>query len=237
MVKPKPEPLAIRSAEEQVYVALREQIVHGLPPLSPLGLEEIAASLQVSTMPVRGALRRLEAENLVVTRPRRGSFVAPVRVQDIEEIQTMRCRVEGLAARIGTPHVDAAGLASMRKHLTAIKRAVAKKDIDAYVVHLRAFEGVCFDAAGWPRLLKLVDELWRSAERYLRIAVAGGSDAVLTSTFWDRFYEAVETRDPDKAEEAIVEAVTWTLDWMRSHLTSQIQSPLAEVVPEGTKET
>ena len=61
--------LTIRSAEDQVYEALRDQIVHGLEPLTPLRLNEIAASLAVSTMPVRAALRRLESEGLVITPP------------------------------------------------------------------------------------------------------------------------------------------------------------------------
>lgn len=213
-----PEPLTIRSAEDVVYENLRDQIVRGLLPSSPLRLTEIAASLSVSTMPVRVALRRLEAENLVVTLPRRGSRVAPLRVADVEEIQTMRARIEGLAARLGAPHVDEAGLAQMRKRLTAIRRAVAKKDIDSYVLNLREFEEICYQACGWPRLLRLVDELRRSAERYLRIAVAGGGDAVLTPLYWEHFYEAVAAHDGEGAEAALVEAIMWTLNWMREHL-------------------
>lgn len=214
-------PLHIRSAEDQVYEALRDQIVHGLPPSTPLRLTEIAERLAVSTMPVRVALRRLEAENLVVTLPRRGSRVAPLRVQDIEEIQTMRIRIEGLAARLGAPNITDADLAQMRRHLTAIRQAVKKKDVDAYVVEGREFEEICYRAAGWPRLFRLVEELRRSAERYLRIAVAGGGNSVLQSRIWEHFYEAVAERDGEKAEAAIIEGLTWTLDWIRDNLDAE----------------
>ena len=173
-------PLDIRSAEDQVYEVLREEIVHGLTPMSPLRLSDIARTLSVSTMPVRVALRRLEAEGLVVNLPRRGSRVAPLRVSDLEEIQTMRIRLEGLAARVGAPQVDADGLARMGRYLKVIDRAVKKKDVDSYVENLREFELVCYEATGWPRLLRLIEELRRSAERYLRIAIAGGGEEVLT---------------------------------------------------------
>jgi GntR family transcriptional regulator, rspAB operon transcriptional repressor len=215
-------PLSIRSAEDHVYEALRDQIIHGLEPLSPLALNDIANSLAVSTMPVRAALRRLEAENLVITRPRRGSVVAPLRVEDVEEIYMIRCRLEGLAALRGAPLVDTAGLAKMRKELTAVNRALARKDLDAYVLHLRELEEVVWQAAGRPRLLRLIAELRRSAERYLRIAVAEGSDEVLSAKLWEKFYDAVADHDGKAAERAIAAALTWTLDWMRRTLSLEV---------------
>jgi len=220
-------PLTIRSAEDQVYEALRDRIVGGLPAEAPLRLNEIAESLAVSTMPVRTALRRLEAENLVVTRPRRGFFVAPLRVEDIEEIQVMRVRIEGLAARMGAPNVDESGLKRMRELLTQLKRAVAKKDIDAYIVHGAEFEQVCYDAAGWPRLSRLVEAMRRSAERYLRIAVSLGGEDLFISTYWDRFYEAVAEHDGDATEEILAEALMWTLERIRDHLNSVEQDSKA----------
>lgn len=220
MAAAEPTPLQIRSAEDQVYEALRDQIVRGLPPSTPMRLTEIARSLAVSTMPVRVALRRLESENLVVTLPRRGSRVAPLLVRDIEEIQTMRIQIEGLAARLGAGNVDDAGLAVMRKRLDAIRRAVKRRDIDAYVVNGQQLEDVCYQAAGWPRLFRLVGELRRSAERYLRIAMAGSGNSVLQSRLWEHFYDAVAERDGAKAEAAITDALSWTLNWIRDNLNS-----------------
>jgi len=212
------EPLMMRSAEDQVYEALRDQIVHGLAPHTKLPLNQIAASLAVSTLPVRVALRRLEAEGLVTTLPRRGSWVAPLRVEDIEEVQLMRCGLEGLAARTGAPNVDDEGLRQMREELALLKKAMADKDIDSYVIHLRAFENICYEASGWPRLLRLIEDLRLSAERYLRIAIAGGGDSVLTSKFWDRYYEAVEAKDGEAAESSLNDALMWTLSWIREYL-------------------
>ena len=219
------EPLMIRSAEDQVYEVLRDQIVHGLAPHTKLPLNQIAASLAVSTLPVRVALRRLEVEGLVSTLPRRGSRVAPLRVEDIEEVQLMRCGLEGLAARTGAPNVDDEGLRQMREELALLKKAMADKDIDSYVVHLRAFENICYEASGWPRLLRLIEDLRLSAERYLRIAIAGGSDSVVTSKVWDRFYEAVEAKDGEAAESSLNDALMWTSSWIREYLARDQARP------------
>lgn len=228
-------PLALRSAEDQVYENLRNQIVHGLAPLSPLRLDRIAAALGVSTMPVRVALHRLEAEGLVSTMPRRGSRVAPLKVEDIEEIQRMRCAVEGLAARTGAPRVGPEGLAEMHSQLGLLKKAIQDKDIDGYVEHLQAFQAVCYGACGWPRLLRQVDDLRRSAERYLRIAVTGGWDAVQTAQFWDRFYDAVARHDGEAAESALTEALDWTLEFIYGYLKNPAPADGAEPSSKGNR--
>src|SRR5262245_51556665 len=80
-------PLLIKSAEDQVYEVLRDEIIHGMEPGMPLRLAEIAERLGVSTMPVRAALMRLESDGLVRQQPRRGAIVAPLDVEDIQEIQ------------------------------------------------------------------------------------------------------------------------------------------------------
>ena len=62
---------------------LRALILDGqLRPGTKLRLAPLAASLGVSVMPVREALRRLEAERLVVVRPRRGAVVAELSADD-----------------------------------------------------------------------------------------------------------------------------------------------------------
>jgi len=66
-------PIESRSVVEQVMTELRRSILSGaLAPGRDLSLRELAEMLQVSIIPVREALRSLESEGLVVTRPGRG---------------------------------------------------------------------------------------------------------------------------------------------------------------------
>jgi DNA-binding FadR family transcriptional regulator len=70
---------------EQVTVELRRSILSGaLAPGQEFSLREIADMLQVSFIPVREALRSLEGEGLVVTRPGRSALVAPL---DLDELR------------------------------------------------------------------------------------------------------------------------------------------------------
>ena len=109
--------LVIKSTEDQVYETLRREIVRTLEPGTPLRLSAIAERLGVSTMPVRAALLRLESEGLVRQVARKGAVVAPLELEDIEEIQAIRWGIEGLAARLGAERVAEEALATMRKHL------------------------------------------------------------------------------------------------------------------------
>ena len=93
-------PLEISSVEDGVYRALRQEIGRlDLLPGQRLPLEEIAGRFQVSLTPVRHALRRLESEGLVVSLPRRGSRVAPLSVEELEEIQALRLGLETFLGR------------------------------------------------------------------------------------------------------------------------------------------
>ncbi len=87
-------PLVIKSAEDQVYEVLRDEILHDLEPGMALPLAGIAERLGVSTMPVRAALMRLEADGLVRQQPRRGAIVAPLEVDDVQEIQAVRAGID-----------------------------------------------------------------------------------------------------------------------------------------------
>ena len=122
-----------RSAEDHVYTVLRTEIEHGLEPGTPLRLSAIAERLGVSTMPVRAALKRLEGDGLVRVLARRGTVVAPLELDDIEEIQAIRWGIEGLAARLGAEACTDADVAAMRGHLERIREASAARDMDAYL--------------------------------------------------------------------------------------------------------
>ena len=68
--------------------------------------DELAAAYGVSRMPIREAIRVLEAEGLVISRPNRGSVVAPLDPEDAEEIFDVRTALESLALRRSIPRLS-----------------------------------------------------------------------------------------------------------------------------------
>lgn len=85
----------VRSIEEVVTTALRDAILSGeLRPGERLLQEQLADQLRVSRIPLRDALRRLEAEGLVRIGPRRGAEVASLSLADVIEVYDIRVALE-----------------------------------------------------------------------------------------------------------------------------------------------
>ncbi|MFN8623634.1 MAG: GntR family transcriptional regulator [Chloroflexota bacterium] len=194
-----------RGAEDLVYAQLRADIEHGLQPGTPLRLSAIAARMGVSTMPVRAALKRLESDGLVRQVPRRGTVVAPLELDDIEEIQAIRWGIEGLAARIGAEAVGPDDVAAMRGHLDRLRAAAAAGDADTYLAATYDLEDACYAAAGRPRLLETVRHYRRAAQRYVRVVI--GVHGALEVPPAERFYEAAAAGDGARTEALIQQQI------------------------------
>jgi DNA-binding GntR family transcriptional regulator len=199
--------LIVKSTEEQVYERLRHEIMTGVEPGTPLRLSAIAERLGVSTMPVRTALVRLGREGLVRQTARKGAVVAPLELEDLQEIQAIRWGIEGLAARLGGAAVTDADLARMREHLEQTRAAARANDLEAYLVATYAFEDACYAAADRPRLLGLVRHYRRAAQRYV-LFVMGSDDGMLEIAPSEAFYAAAAARDGAETERCIQRAIS-----------------------------
>jgi DNA-binding GntR family transcriptional regulator len=93
---------------------LRDEIVRGdLVPGQYLRLEEIARRFDVSTMPVREALRDLEAEGLVTSFPHRGTTVTKLSADELQDIYDIRVALEEMATRLAVPRLTEDTLAEL----------------------------------------------------------------------------------------------------------------------------
>lgn len=196
-----------KSIEDQVYEYLRTLIVSGLTPGTPLRLDEVARRLNVSTMPVRGALARLGAENLTTQLGRhRTVVVAPLSIEDLKDIQAIRCGVEGYAARIGAAEIPDKDLDLMTQSYDQLSMIVAEEPETAVEDYLRvqfASRHLCYRAAGHPRLLQTIEQWRRAAERYIRLAADVETMLAKDLDFEAEFLDACRARDGGRAETAV----------------------------------
>jgi len=103
-----------RTVREGVVENLRREIVRGEhAPGQHLRLEEIAARFDVSTMPVREALRDLETEGLVTIFPHRGAVVTELSADELQDIYDIRVTLEEMATRLAVPFVTKEILAEL----------------------------------------------------------------------------------------------------------------------------
>ena len=116
--------------QEAVVDRIRDMIVSGrLKPGDRLRQDELAATFGVSAMPIREALRQLQAEGLVTFEPRRGAAVSTLSVSEYEEIYLMREALEILAVRWAVEDFDRVPIDRMRQLLTEIEDAEAHEKI------------------------------------------------------------------------------------------------------------
>jgi len=161
-------PIESRSVVEQVTAELRRSILAGaLEPGQEFSLREVAAMLNVSFIPVREALRSLEGEGLIVTRPGRSAMVAPLDLADLHGIYRLRRQLEPeIGARSCTLLSDEA-LDALDAQAAQFGRMDLGID-EIYDSH-RAFHTALLAPAATDWDMRTLMTLWRAAERYIRI--------------------------------------------------------------------
>jgi len=174
-----PEPAPVRSLadhqslRERIVARLREAILAGdLPPKTRLMEPEVAKRLSVSRTPLREAIRQLEAEGLLMTTPRVGTFVTEVTPRDVEDVYAIRAVLEGLAARQAAENPDPAKVPTLRTILAEL----ARKTADYRVYHEAAgrFHEAVFAAAGNQRLRAMYHTLTHQVTRLRTLSLSVG---------------------------------------------------------------
>ncbi len=156
----KGDPLAVRISR-----ALAERIIAGqIEAGTRLRQDHIALEFAASHVPVREAFRRLEAQGLVVSEPRRGVRVAGFSPAEVREVAEMRASLESLALRHAFPHLT-------RSILDEAERAVRAGDqagsVQAWEEANRAFHHTILAPCAMPRLLGAIDDLQSASARFL----------------------------------------------------------------------
>jgi len=90
-----------RTLAEEAYLAIRDEILRGvLRPGNALSRRRLAVQLGMSVLPVSEALRRLEEDGLVESRPRAGTRVRVPSESDVRDLYELREALESQAARL-----------------------------------------------------------------------------------------------------------------------------------------
>ncbi|WP_434810512.1 GntR family transcriptional regulator [Microbacterium sp. bgisy189] len=151
----------IGSKSQVAYDWIRERIArHEFSPGYRLVLGSIADELQMSVVPVREAIRRLEAEHLVTFEKNVGARVSVVdEDQYIYTMQTLGL-LEGYATGLAAPHVTADDLARATKVNERMHRLLDHFDAHAYTQLNQQFHSILFAPCPNPHILDLVDRAW-----------------------------------------------------------------------------
>jgi DNA-binding GntR family transcriptional regulator len=190
----------IGAASARVASYLRDLILHDvLEPGDRIRQEEIAERFGTSRLPVREALRMLEAEGLTEHEPNKGARVPRLSMHEVDVIYRMRERLEPLALTESLPLLtedDHAHLAEVQAQIEANTDLDRFLDLDREF-HLGTYSGCHIDP-----LNAMVTRLWNSTQHYRRAFVAMGGQARMwvVNAEHQLLLDAVVRRDTDDAE-------------------------------------
>ena len=149
----------------QISRALASRIIAGeIEAGARLRQGHVAEEFGASHVPVREAFRRLEAQGLVVSEPRRGVRVAGFSLDEVREVAEMRAALEALALRHAAPHLTKAILDQAEEANRAGDRA---RDVEAWEEANRAFHRTILAPCAMPRLLRSIEDLHAASARFL----------------------------------------------------------------------
>lgn len=201
-----------RSATSQVYEFLRQSIVTlALAPGTPLSRTQVAESLNLSPMPVRDALSRLEKEGLVEIFPQHLTRVRGIDVDSARQVHVLRLSVEleivsGLA-QAADPAVAKALMATVTKQRACLEA----DDFGGFILFDQEFHLTMYRAARLMNIWHMIRGASGNLDRLrrLHVPINGKAQAVLEEHAG--IAQAIGDGDPAGAQK-----------WLRQHLSGTL---------------
>jgi DNA-binding GntR family transcriptional regulator len=156
-----------RTLAEKAFASIHEAIVTGvLEPGERLPIEDLAQTFDMSPMPIREALRRLDSVGLVENVPHRGARVTELSVEDLRDVYEARLALETLAIERAAEDFQADDEQAARNALAAYRAAIKRGEAKEIWLTHTDFHFALYEAARSRWLPRLIRPLWESSERY-----------------------------------------------------------------------
>jgi len=164
-------PIARQSLTSAVADKLRDRIIRGeIPEGSQLRQDAIAIQYKVSRIPVREALRQLDAEGLITIVPNRGAVVPALSPDDIEELFSIRALLEPEVLGLSIPRLTEQDFtdaeAVLRRYVSELRR---EDHLAAWGRLNWQFHSILYSRANQPRFMAIIRNVNNSGERYTRL--------------------------------------------------------------------
>jgi DNA-binding GntR family transcriptional regulator len=190
--------IEVASAVDAAVDQLRDAILTGeMQPGEAIRIKLLAEQLGISHIPIREALRQLEAEGLVVSSPRRTPVVAGVAVEELTALYELRLMVEIPTARRAVEQSGSADLAAVRTALRRMEETAGEPGSPDYWDIHRDLHWALIAAGANVWTQRMLDPLWRATERYVRLFVTRYRSPDDALRMHRALVAAYESGDPD----------------------------------------
>jgi DNA-binding GntR family transcriptional regulator len=160
------------TAGRRIADALRAEILDGrYLPGERIRQEDLAARSGASRIPVREALRLLQAEGLVTLVANSGAWVARLTAAECAELYQVRERLEPLLLRASLPGLDAGtldALVGLAAGMEAVGASADDTSVDAFLRADREFHLSSYAAAPPGETARIIGRMWNATQHYRR---------------------------------------------------------------------
>jgi DNA-binding GntR family transcriptional regulator len=221
---------AHRTLADRAFATIHDGILSGaLEAGERLPIEDVAATLEMSPMPVREALRRLDAVGLVEHIPHRGARVTELSIEDLVDVYQARLALEPLAVRRTSEQLTDEVAEHATRALAALKRE-SRRSPALWPAHT-AFHFALYEGSRSHWLLRLIKPLWESSERY-RIAFGAKLDLAPRLEEHKQILDAVLAGDGKRAAALMQNHLRVTANMLAHEMGARDVYPLVKVPKE-----
>jgi DNA-binding GntR family transcriptional regulator len=191
-------------ASHRIADSLRTAILDGrYLPGERIRQEDVAARSGASRIPVREALRMLDAEGLVTLVANSGAWVTKLTLAECAEAYLIRERLEPLLLRTSMPRLDGAAVDRLGRLADDME---ARAGVEAFMRADREFHLSSYAGAAAGQTWQIIHRLWNTTQHYRREFTrrAAGSGLAVTHLEHRLLLDCIRRQDADDAERVLV---------------------------------
>ncbi|MCI0622609.1 MAG: GntR family transcriptional regulator [Acidobacteria bacterium] len=219
----------------QAYEALRRKIITlELKPGEYLNEQELAGELAVGRTPLREAVSRLKAENLVVGQPNKSSYVKDLTLKWVRDLFEALVVVEKNANYLAAQRISRSHLERVKQCAVEIDQAIAQKNAWSIASHNYEFHRLIAESSDNELIYQIYQNVRNQSERLGYLAVSGSMTSV---TDFDEYYRKIsrqhqdlikclESRDQARILGVSVEHIKTFRERIIDYLSSSLGQPL-----------
>ncbi|MDK1374166.1 MULTISPECIES: GntR family transcriptional regulator [unclassified Sinorhizobium] len=206
---------AAPTASDVILKFIRESIIDGtLDEGEPIRQDDVARLFNVSKIPVREALKRLEAEGLVAFQRNKGAVVTSVSEPEIVQIFEVRAILESSAIRFSVPHMTEATFERAQAYCDAFGR---ETNVARWAELNWQFHSCLYEDAARPFLLNMIRSVNDRIERYLRVQLSLSKGQETADREHRQILEACRRHDGDQAAALVHTHIMHACDSLLKH--------------------
>lgn len=196
-------------------------------PGQQLKEEEIATRLDISRPPVREAFKMLEAEGLVIRKPRRGVFVTEMTAKDVWEAYTLKAALYEMALELALNSIDESQIRELEAVVRRMETCVAVEPVELlrYQEHHQNFHNLIMLISGHDRLKKISASIHNQVSRFSYKSLQNSEHLNSSVRYHRQIITAVIARDKVLACRLMKEHVLEALDVLRTMPELQKKEP------------